>query len=372
MNVAFVHDWIAQYAGSEAVVAAMMRPWPDAPLHTLFYRPPSLRGTPLADRRIVTSFLHRTPGVRSRHPLFLPLMPFAIEQFDLRGYDTVVSSSHAVAKGVLTTAEQLHVAYVHTPMRFAWDLYHDYLDHAGLARGLRSLPARWLLHRLRLWDRAAADRVDAYLANSRYVARRIRKLYRRSAAVLYPPVDTEAFEPAPQREDYYVTVNRLVPYKRIDRIAEAFRELDRPLRIIGDGPERDAVRRRCGGPVRWLGEMDRAGIAEQLARARAFVFAADEDFGIAPVEAQAAGAPVIALRRGGVRETVVEGETGVFYDEPSPGAIAEAVRRFERDRGAFDPVKIAAHAQRFSAERFDAEFRAFIDRTRARFDRRRP
>lgn len=367
MRVALVHEWLVTPGGSEAVVQALMAPFPQAPIYTLLHDARRFADTPFASRSIHTSFLQRLPWSLRKHRLYLPLMPLAVEQFDLRAFDLVISSNHAVAKGVLTHSEQLHLSYVHTPMRYAWDLHHAYLEEHGLRRGLRSAAARAILHYLRLWDLAAANRVNHFIANSRYIARRIAKVYRRRATVIHPPVEVDAFAPARQREDFYLTVGRLVGYKRVPMIAEAFARMGRPLVIIGDGPEAAAVRKHLGTHTRWLGECSREQVADHMARCRAFVFAADEDFGIAPVEAQAAGAPVIAFGRGGVTETVVDGQTGLFYEQQTPASLMDAVERFERCRGQFSSDQIAQHARQFSRERFDRQMSQLVDQQWQRF-----
>ena len=283
-RIAFVHDWMFGYAGSERTVDAAMAAWPDAPLFTLAHNPDAIAGTGLAQRAIHNSFLQRMPGIHRRHRWYLPLMPLAVEQFDLRGYDVVVSSNHAVAKGVLTGADQLHISYMHTPIRYAWDLYHEYLAGSGAARGLRGVMMRAVLHYLRLWDVAAANRVDRFVANSHFVARRIRKTYRREAEVIHPPVDVQRFRADRPREDFYLAVGRMVPYKRVELIVEAFKALDRPLVVIGDGPQWRRVAAEAGPHVQLLGEQPDAVVTDYLERCRAMVFAAEEDFGIVPVE----------------------------------------------------------------------------------------
>jgi glycosyltransferase involved in cell wall biosynthesis len=358
-RIAIVHEWPVVYAGSEKVVAAILDLFPEADLYALVHDPEALRGTPLEGIPVRTSFIQSLPKSKQKYRSYLPLMPLAVEQFDLRRYDIVLSSNHAVAKGVLTSSEQLHISYVHTPVRYAWDLYWDYLSSSGLDRGSKGLAARLVLHYIRLWDLSASYRVDAYLANSAYIARRIGKLYRRSARVVYPPVDVERYLSDLPREDYYVAVSRFVPYKRMDLIAEAFTRMGKPIVIIGEGSELDKVRRRSGPNVRFLAYQPDEVVAGYLQRARAFVFAANEDFGIAPVEAQAAGCPVIAYGAGGSLETVVgwprTNPTGVFFDVQTPEAVEAAVHVFEAHEGEFSPENCRRNAQRFGRERFRQE-----------------
>ena len=317
MRTAIVHDWLPVYAGAERVLEQMIEVRPEADLFSLIdFVPPEdrafLRGKP-----VETSFLQRMPLARTQYRTYLPLAPLAIEQFDLTGYDLVVSSSYVVAKGVLTSARQLHVSYVHSPVRYAWDLYWQYLREGRMERGLRSVAARAVLHYLRLYDVATAPRVDVFVANSQNVARRIWKTYRRRAAVLYPPVDTDAFTLERDKDDYYVTVSRLVPYKKVALLVEAFRRMPgRRLIVIGDGPERAKIEALAGPNVEVWGQQPAEVVRRTVAHARAFVFAAEEDFGIAPVEAQACGTPVIAYGVGGARETVLDGETGPLPHHP--------------------------------------------------------
>lgn len=365
LRVAIVHEWPVVYAGSERVVAGMLEAFPQAELYALVHDPEGMEGTPLEGVPVHTSFIQSLPGAKWRYRSYLPLMPLAVEQLDLRDYDLVISSNHAVAKGALTGAGQLHVSYVHTPIRYAWDLRLDYLETSGLERGPKSWAARAILHYIRLWDFAAASRVDAYLANSSYVARRIKKLYRRPAQVVYPPVNVETYAPASEREEFYVAVSRFVPYKRMDMIVEAFTTMGKPLVVIGEGPDFEKVRRLTGPSVTLLGYQPDEVVADYLQRARAFMFAAEEDFGIVPVEAQAAGCPVIAHGKGGVLESVrgwpAPEPTGVFFNPRTSGAVEEAVGIFEAHEDEFTPEACRRNAERFGKERFQKEFRATIE-----------
>jgi glycosyltransferase involved in cell wall biosynthesis len=357
MRVAFVHEWLVSFAGSERVLDAALELFPGAPVYTLVHDPAAVRGTEIERHPIHTSYIQRLPWGRTRHRAYLPLMPLAVERLDLRGYDVVISSSHAVAKGVLTRADQLHIGYVHSPMRYAWDLQEQYLARLGRIRGA---VARAILHYLRIWDVAAANRVDVFVANSHYIAGRIRKAYRREAHVIYPPVEVDRFGVREKRDDYYVTVARFVPYKRVDVIVEAFTRLGLPLVVVGDGPDRSTVERRAGPNVRFVGRQTEAAVKEHIERAKAFVFAAEEDFGIAPVEAQAAGVPVIAYGRGGVTESVIPDETGLFFEAQTPDSLMEAVQRFELGAYRFDRARIRQNAERFSKARFQRRFRDLV------------
>jgi glycosyltransferase involved in cell wall biosynthesis len=376
-RVAVVHDWLSTYAGSERVLEQILAVVPGADLYAVVdFVPPAERAF-LGGRRVRTTFVQRLPFARQAFRGYLPLMPLAIEQLDLSGYDLVVSSSHAVAKGVITGPDTLHVCYCHSPLRYAWDLQHEYLRESRIGWGPRGLAVRWLLHRLRGWDARSADGVDHFVANSAFVARRIRKVYRRRARVIHPPVDVAAFAAAagPAPRPYYVTASRFVPYKRIPMIVEAFRAMpDRELVVIGDGPQRREVARAAGANVRLLGHVPREELARWLAGARAFLFAAVEDFGIAPIEAQAAGTPVIAYAGGALPETIRgldAGEpTGVLYPEQSARALCDAVERFEAVEDEFSPAACRANAERYSAERFRADFGAYLDRAVAAHRRR--
>jgi len=371
-RIAIVHDWLDTFAGSERVLEQILLCYPNADLFVVVDF--------LADehRHILQgiipqpSMIQRLPMARKRFRAYLPLMPLAVEQFDLSAYDLVISSSHAVSKGVLTGPEQWHVSYVHSPMRYAWDGQHLYLRDSGLAAGAKSWLARWILHRLRIWDVRTANRVDSFVANSTYIARRIAKTYGRPARVISPPVDVGAFELRPAKDDFYVTASRFVPYKKIDLIAEAFRSLpDRRLIIIGDGPDRQRIAAKCGSNVTLLGHQPFPVLRDHMQRARAFLFAAEEDFGIVPVEAQACGTPVIAFGRGGVLDSIqgldADQPTGVFFYEQTADAIADAIRRFERDGSRISAAACRANALDYSPERFRAKLMALMAEDWARF-----
>lgn len=363
MKLAIVHEWLATLAGSEKVVEQMLQTFPEAGLYALVDFLADEERSWLAGRTVHTSFLQRMPLARKRFRGYLPLMPLAVEQFDLSSFDVVLSSNHAVAKGVVTRADQLHVAYVHTPIRYAWDLQHQYLLEAGLTHGLRGALARVLMHYLRLWDNASANRVDVFVANSHYVARRIWKTYRRQAQVVYPPVDVERFDFCDEKDDYYLTASRMVPYKKIDLIVEAFSRMpQRRLLVIGDGPDFKKIAAKAAPNVTLLGYQPFDVLKSHMQLARAFVFAADEDFGIMPVEAQACGTPVIAYGRGGATETVVEGETGLFFEEQTVESLCRCVDRFESGSEDLLPELIRSHAEQFSPERFRETFSENVER----------
>jgi len=366
-RIAVVHDWLVDFAGAERVLAEILRCFPQADLFALVDHMPKDERAPLGGRRASTTFLQNLPGVASHLPYFLPLMPIAIEQLDVTGYDLVISCSHAVAKGVIVNPDALHVSYVCSPMRYAWDQQFTYLRGEGLESGARGALLRWLLHKLRIWDHRSAAGVDRFVADSKFVARRILKAYRRQADVIYPPVDTDLFQPGTQRGEDYVTVSRLMPYKRVDLLVDAFRSLpDRRLTVIGDGPEYARLKASAPANVELLGRLPQAELQDRVRQARAFLFAAVEDFGIAPVEAMACGTPVIALRRGGAAETVAgldtDEPTGVFFEEQTAAAVAGAVRSFEQNSQRILAAACRRRAERFAAPRFRSEFTAYVVR----------
>ncbi len=362
MKVAIVHEWLDSFAGSERVVEQLLAEWPEADLFVLCdFMAEEERGFLLGKTPRV-SFLQRMPFARKHFRKYLGLMPIAIEQFDLSGYDVVLSSSHAVAKGVITGPGQFHVSYVHSPMRYAWDLQHQYLREAGMERGLKGAYTRWLLHRLRIWDRASALGPDVVCANSTYIAERIRKTWRRESIVVHPPVDVDRFALREEKEGFYLTASRMVPYKRIEIIAEAFRRMPgRRLVIVGDGANEARVREAAGGAanIEFRGRVGTAELVTLTQAARAAVFAAEEDFGIATVEAQACGTPVIAFGKGGACDIVADGRTGVFFPEQTADAIIAAVERFETL--SFTPADCRANAERFSHAAFRAAMRRVVD-----------
>jgi glycosyltransferase involved in cell wall biosynthesis len=359
-RIAVVHEWLLDFAGSERVLREILDLYPQADLFALVDLPDDELKAAIPKRAKATSFLQSLPRPQRWLRYYLPLMPLAIEQLDVSAYDIVVSSSHAVAKGVITGPSQLHVSYVYTPMRYAWDLQHEYLRAAGLERGPLSWAARLLLHRLRQWDVRSANGVDVFVADSAHVARRIHKAYRREAEVLYPPVDVAAFPMRAAKEDFYVTVSRLESYKRVDLLVEAFSRMpERRLVVIGDGPEMRRVRSRALANVEILGRLPTPAVRDYLQRARAFLFAGIEDFGIVMVEAQACGTPVIAFGSGGAAE-IVQTDTGVLFPEQTVEALIEAVHRFEQRPGGFAPARCRENAERFNRERFRTRFEELL------------
>lgn len=359
MKVAVIHEWLITYAGSERVLAQILSCFPDADLYAVIDHLSDRDRAVLGGKRASTTFVQKLPLSRHLYKYYLPLMPLAIEQIDLSGYDLVISSSHAVAKGVLTAPHQVHVSYVHSPMRYAWDLQGAYLPSG------RGWLMRWLLHRLRAWDQLSAFRPDLIIANSRYIAARIEKVWRRPALVVYPPVDIGSFSTDGEREDFYLCACRLVAYKRVDLVVEAFRAMPtRRLVVIGDGPELAALSRVDAPNIVFMGWQPFETLRWHLQHAKAYVFAGEEDFGILPVEAQACGTPVIGFSRGGLRETVrplgEDKPTGVFFDSQTAQAVQAAIRIFEEHKSSFLPEHAIANAALFSEERFRADFTAVV------------
>ena len=362
MKVAIVHEWFSTYAGSERVVEQLLDVVPQADLFALVdFLADNNRGF-IGNRPVTTSFIQKMPWAKKKFRAYLPLMPLAVEQLDVSGYDVVISSNHAVAKGVIIGPDQRHVSYVHSPIRYAWDLQHQYLKEEGLT-GLRGCAARLVLHYLRLWDQSSAARVNTFVANSKYIARRIKNCYQRDAEVIYPPVDVDAFELHEAKENFYLTASRLVPYKRMPLIAEAFAAMpDRKLVIVGDGSDLDKVKAAAGPNVEVLGYQSTATLRDLMRRAKAFVFAAEEDFGITPVEAMACGTPVIAYGRGGATESVVDGQSGLFFEKQTPASIIDAVQRFEQSSDHYVPTDIRRRAEFFRPERFREQFDMLLKR----------
>ncbi len=356
LRVAIIHEWLVTYAGSEKVTAELLTLFPRAEVFTTVDFLPADQRAFLRGRPVHTSFIQRLPFARRKYRGYLPLMPLAIEQFDLSGFDLVISVAHAVSKGVLTGPDQPHVCICCSPARYAWDLQAQYLRESGLTWGPRMWLARWLLHRFRIWDARSADGVDSFVAITRYIGRRIAKSYRRDATVIHPPVDVERFTPDDRpREDVFLAASRVVPYKRLDLLVAAFALMpQRRLQVIGDGPGLAKLRKIAGANVEILGWQPDAVLRERMRRCRAFLFAAEEDFGIIPVEALACGTPVIAYGRGGATESIVDGVTGTFFAEQTVESVRDAVERFAA-APAPDPAACRRQAEKFSIPRFRAE-----------------
>lgn len=370
MKVALVHEWLSSYAGSERVVEQMLHVLPQADVFAVADFLAESDRAFLGGRPVRTTFIQRLPFARRFLRAYLPLMPIAIEQLDVSGYDLVISSSHAVAKGVLTGPDQLHICMCYSPIRYAWDLQHQYLREAAM-KGASSVLARIILHYMRMWDVRTAAGVDVFLTNSAYIGRRVRKTYGRESTVLPAPVDTVGFSYSPDKAGYYLAASRMVPYKRMPLVVEAFSKMpDRRLVVIGEGPDRQRCQQLATPNIELLDPQPFAKLREYMQRAKAFVFAAEEDFGIIPLEAQACGTPVIAFGRGGASETVrppggAGKPTGVFFQEQTTDSIIDAVNAFEALKPPIEPAACRRNAERFSIERFRSSFQAIVEKSLA-------
>lgn len=365
MKIAIVCDWLVTYAGAEKVLEQLLNCYPEADLFALVdFIEPDKRAF-LQYKKVNTSFIQKMPKAKTKYRNYLPFMPLAIEQLDVSDYDIVISSSHCVAKGIITGPNQVHVSYVHSPIRYAWDLQHQYLKEAGLTKGLKGWIAKAILHYMRLWDYRTSNGVDYFIANSNFIAKRIWKCYRREATVIYPPVDVDAFELHENKEDFYLTASRMVPYKKMDLIVEAFSKMpDKKLIVIGDGPDFNKIKSKTAENITLMGYQPFEVLKEHMQKAKAFVFAAEEDFGITPVEAQACGTPVIAYGKGGTLETVLgldkEKPTGIFFEEQTINSICNAVNIFEANQEKFKPENCRRNAEKFSNKRFTEEIKEYI------------
>ena len=363
MKVAIVQEWLVTVGGSDKVVKAILDVFPDADIYTLVAKKEVCDELGIPWEKVHTSFIQKMPLGTKKHRAYLPLFPFAIEQFDLRGYDVIISSSHCVAKGILTKADQLHICYCHSPIRYCWDMYNEYLEESHLNKGFKSWLVRLMLHPIRQFDAIAGSRVDYYISNSDYVGQRIRKTYRKKATTIHPNIDISNFELCNDKQEYYLASSRLVAYKKIDTIIEAFNQMpDKKLVVIGGGPNLEAYRKLAKDNVTVMGYQPFDVLKDKMQHAKAFVFAADEDFGMIPIEAQSCGTPVIAYGHGGSLETVNGGKTGLFFYEQTPEAIVEAVNKFESmGSQPFAPADCRQWAEGFSEERFKREIKEFVE-----------
>jgi glycosyltransferase involved in cell wall biosynthesis len=359
MRIAIIHDWLVESGGAEKVLSELINIYPNADVFsTVDYLTDAQRATILQGKNVTTSFIQNLPKSKS-YKKYFPLMPLAMANLDLSEYNLVISCSSSVAKGVITGPDQVHVCYCHSPMRYAWDLQHQYLKESGLDRGVKGFFAKLMLHRMRQWDVTSSFGVDHFIANSDFIARRIKKVYRRNADVIYPNVAVEDFTVVEQKSDYYFTCSRMVPYKKIDLIVETFANMpDKKLVVIGDGPDMSKIKSKSASNIELMGYQPFEVLKDKMANAKAFVFAAEEDFGIVPVEAQACGTPVIAFGRGGALETVKKNISGVFFNEQSVESLCDAICRFESM--SFDANEIRAHAEEFSTDCFRRKIKGFI------------
>ena len=356
-----VHDWLTTMAGSEKVVEQIYKLFP-SPIYTLVADRKSVDNSAFKNAEIHTSFIQNLPFSASGYRTYLPLYPMAIESFDLTDYEVILSQSHSAAKGVLKRADQLHICYCNTPMRYAWDVYHQYLKDSNLSKGAKAFITKLILHYIRIWDIISVNRVDFFIANSKFVANRIKRTYGRESQVIYPPVDVDLFELCDKKEEYYLAASRMVSYKKMDVIVEAFTGLKyKKLLVVGDGPDFNKIKKLAGRNIEFIGYQPFDKLKEYMSKAKAFVFAAYEDFGIMPVEAQASGTPVIAYGKGGARETVIDGRTGLFFNDQSAAAIIKAVNEFESRRDSFDPHIARKNSLKFSREKFIKDYKRFVD-----------
>ena len=361
-KIAVVFDALSVYSGAERVLEAVLELYPDAPIYTLVHNPAAFTNTSLAHHKVYTSWIQDVPGSAVNYRNYLPIMPLTIEQFDLRGYDLILSFSYAVAHGVLSRPDQLHINYTFAPLRYAWQNAHEYFQH-----GLLSPLSKLILHYFRLWDQSAASRVDHWIAISKWTATCIWRAYRRESEIIYPPVQIDRFKPLSPRGDYYLAFSRLVRHKRLEIIVDAFSRLGLPLVVIGEGPERKRLEALAAPNVKLLGWQSDQASAELVGRARALVHAAEEDFGLVMAEAQAAGCPVIAYRSGSAPEIILDGQTGLLFPDQTVESLVAAVQRFERESELFDRGKAIKNAHRFSKDRFQNLFDQMVKRKWANF-----
>ncbi len=359
MKIAFVHDFLLKAGGAERVLKALMDMYPDAPVYTLLYDEKKM-GHIFPKERVRTSRLQKFPRfIPGMHKFLFPLMPGAVEQFDLSEFDVVLSSSSAYAHGVVTNLETKHICYYHSPMRYAWDYTHQYLKEQNLGWIGEMLASR-LLHKVRQWDYLASDRVDVSLANSRTVQKRITKYYRKDSQIVHPPVDTERFKPHAKHEGYFLMVSTLTPYKKVDLAVELFNKLGKRLVIIGDGPDRARLQRMAASNIDFLGFKPDDVVDEYFQNCRAFIFPGEEDFGIAPIEAMACGKPVLAFRKGGLTETMIEGETGEFFNEQTLESMEDGLTQMLINEKTYSARGIAKHAEQYSTNAFEKAIKSVI------------
>ena len=357
MKVAIIHDWLVTNAGAEGVLKAIIDLYPKADIFSLVdFLTLQDREEILQGKFVKTSFIQKLPFAKKIFRNYLPLFPKAIEGFDLTEYDLIISSSHAVAKGVKKTKEQLHICYCHTPMRYAWDMHDEYTNNLPY---LKKILVRMSLSYIRKWDIKSLDRVDFFIANSHFIADRIKRIYNQESIVINPPVDTKSFAFSSKKEEFYLTVSRLVPYKNVKLIVQAFNQTDKKLIVIGKGEEYDEIKKIANSNIKVLGFLEKEEMISYMQRAKGFVFAALEDFGIVPIEAMSTGTPVLAYEKGGINDSVIDKKTGIFFSQQNQASIIKALDKF--DNIEFNYKYISEHASLFGIERFKSEFQEYID-----------
>lgn len=372
-KTAIVHEWFVNYAGSEKVIESFTNIWHDADVFALVdFLDDKQRQIILKGKHAHTSLIQKLPFARKKHRYYLPLFPFAIERVDLSKYDLIISSSHSVAKGIKIKPHQLHISYCHSPMRYSWDNAEQYLTEARVNKGIKRLVANSMIDYLRKWDLSTSGRPDYLIANSKFISEKIKRIYNRESTVIYPPVDVNKFTCTTKKENYYLIASRMVPYKRVDLIVEVFSLLkDKKLKVVGHGPELDKIKKIATSNIELLGYKEDEELKLLMQNAKAFVFAAEEDFGIAVVEAMACGTPVIALNKGGTSETVINGKTGVLFESQTTESIKNAVVEFEQKENLFEPKFISDHAQQFSRDIFEKKIRDFVNNESEKFFRKK-
>jgi glycosyltransferase involved in cell wall biosynthesis len=375
LKKALIHDLLVQNGGAEKCLESFTNIWDDFDIFSLMESlTDEERQKMVKGKDITTSFIQNLPFANKLFRHYFFLYPFAVEQFDFTGYDLILSSSSSVCKGILTRPDQIHISYVHSPVRYAWDLYHQYLKESNLTSGIKSIIVKWMLHYMRNWDAGTANRPDYYIANSKYVAKRIKKLYNKDAIVIHPPVNCTEFVIGDDNDakEYYFTASRMVPYKKINLIVEAFSKMpSKKLIVVGDGPDFKKLKAIASGNIEFLGYASRAKQIKYTQNAKAFIFAAEEDFGIAPIEAQACGIPVIAFGKGGALETIIgsfvyaqevkAGDTGIFFEHQSTESLMEAVQYFEQNCIRFSKDTIRQHALKFDVKCFEQNMKAAVE-----------
>lgn len=356
LKIAIVCDWLTTQGGAEKIILGLHELFPNAPIYTSLYNPEKVKGFQNAE--IHTSYLQKIPGAKSHHQFLLYLMPRAFESFDLSNYDIVISSSHSCAKGIIVSPGTLHVSYCHSPMRYAWENHQNYIKEYAISGVIKKI-APFLIHKIRLWDRLSADRVDQFIANSKYIKTRIKKFYRRDSAVIYPFISTQNFYSSATQSDFYLAVGRLTSYKKFDLIVEAFNKLQLPLKIVGTGNMEKSLKAKAQPNIEFLGFVPDDQLRDLYSQAKGLIFPQCEDFGIIPLEAMASGCPVIAYQKGGALETIIEGQTGIFFQEQTVDSIINAIKIFNKT--SFDRQKITAHTAQFDQKIFNKNFLEFLE-----------